>query len=347
MNKQKPKILFYIHHHGKGHLSRAQLLIPIIEKFAHVTLIIAQDDFLPAVKCALPERKIVTLPSKWSSSDVGKKRTFDTAFEGVPLSAQSTLRASFFVNHLQKEAYEGFISDVSAELTIYARGAGIPVLMQRHSGDISIDPTQVFAYQCVNALYAPYPRQLEADDYAFFNKTYFLGSLVTSKNNSAHHYNGISIVHSDHEVINAICEALLPIELPITAIGSERSHLHHLDKITYYEKVSDITHSANTDIIFCSGGNNTLCELLAAGKKLIVIPEPRPYEEQTAKAIKLSDINAAVHLPKAELANGENIIKALKASNDIKTDTINDMFDTSSSSQWEQSFENLIREHFL
>ena len=135
--------------------------------------------------------------------------------------------------------------------------------------------------------------------------------------------------------------------MPITAIGSERSHLHHLDKITYYEQVSDITHSANTDIIFCSGGNNTLCELLAAGKKLIVIPEPRPYEEQTAKAIKLSDINAAVHLPKAKLANGENIIKALKASNDIKTDIINNMFDTGSSSQWEQSFENLIREHFL
>lgn len=347
MNKPKLKVLLYIHHHGKGHLSRAQLLIPIIEKFAHVTLIIAQDDFLPAVKCALPERKIVILPSKWSSSGPGKKRTFDTAFEGVPLSAQSTLRASFFVNHLQKEAYDGFISDVSAELTIYARGAGIPVLMQRHSGDISIDPTQVFAYQCANALYAPYPRQLEADDYAFFNKTRFLGSLTNSKNNSAHQHNGISIVHSDHEVINAICEAILPMGLPITVIGSERHHLPHLDNITYHQHVSDITCTANTETIFCSGGNNTLCELLAAGKKLIVIPETRPYEEQTAKAIKLSEINAAVHLPKAELAHEENIIKALKASDDTKTDIINNMSDTGSSSQWEQSFEDLIREHFL
>lgn len=347
MKQQQPNVLFYVHHHGKGHLARAQHLVPLVEKYATVTLLTAHEDFADSVANALPKRKVITLPTKWPKGSGQPPRSFNAAFEGIPFAPQASTRAAFFHNLLTDVNYAGLISDVSAELTIYARGAGLPVLMQRHSGDISGDPTQVFAYHCASALYAPYPSQLEVDDFPFSSKTTFLGNLTPARKEKTVKRNGVTIVHNDCEVVNAVCDAILPTDMPITVISSDPSRLRHLNDIDYFRHVADISSHVETGLVFCSAGNNTLCELLAIDRKLIVVPEPRPYEEQSAKALKLANLNAAVYLPKSSISKTSDILNAIDQTRTIEPSVIASLLHDGAPSQWHHAFEILIREHFL
>ena len=345
-NSQKPKLLYYIHHHGNGHIARAKKLVPLAEKYADVSLLIGHHAFKAVVAEALSNREIFTLPAK-CQGNTAKARSFDAAFEGVPLSPSSCHRAYYFYQLVNETLFTGFISDVSAELTIYARGAGLPVLMQRHTGDISGDPTQVFAYHCAQALYAPYPSQFEAPDFAFLNKTTFLGCIAASTNNSPVIKKGITVIHNDAQVINAICEALLPYEMPISVVGGDKTQLRYLNQVTHNEQVDSIIAHAQTDIVFCSGGNNTLCELLSVGKKLIVVPASRPYGEQNAKAKRLSEIGAAVCLEKDELHEKINILHAVDHAKSLNADTLATIKNETVSALWQRNFEALVKEHLL
>lgn len=346
MMQPKPKLLFYIHHHGNGHIARAKKLVPLAEKYAQVSLLVGHEDFNAVVTNALPGRETFTLPPKWQGN-TPNSRSFDAAFEGIPLSQSASQRAYYFHQLLNETSFTGFISDVSAELTIYARGAGVPVLMQRHSGDISGDPTQVFAYHCAQALYAPYPSQFEAHDFAFLNKTTFLGCIAATEPNTPVNRQGVTVIHNDEQVINAICEALLPYNTSISVIGGNKTQLRHLNQITHNEHVESIIDHTHTDIVFCSGGNNTLCELLTIGRKLIVVPASRPYDEQYAKAKRLSDIGAAVCLTKSELNEKSNILNAVEHGKRLNADTLTAIGKETVQATWQCNFETLIKEHLL
>ena len=285
-------LLYYVHPHGMGHLQRARQLIPELCTKYNIVLCTASPRMKERIAELFETLPCYLLPSKWPAQVIAQERQYDAAFEGIKWCSEATERAAFFISLLQRHQIDLFISDVSAELTILARSAGVPVLMQRHSGSISNDPTQVFACQSAVALYAPYPKAAETPDYEFAYKTHYLGFSSPKQLSAPCSGPGITFVTANKENLVGWLTCIEPVHGPLTAIGCEISY-PDVECVGY---VNDISQYITTDVVACSAGNNMISELLTLNKKLILIPEPRPYDEQYAKAQALAAQNQAVVL---------------------------------------------------
>lgn len=331
MPKSANTLLYYIHHHGNGHLQRATFLVPIVQHTCTVEIVIASEAFYPAVAAAFPDIVIHRLNSKWDDQPTQGQRTFDAAFEGMPFTRNARQRAASFAAILHERNITHFLSDVSAELTIQARSAGVQCLMQRHSGDIGADPTQVFAYQCAEFLFAPFPQEIEAPDFVFADKTCYLGFIASPARLTASMDNGITIVHPDASLVRKLCELLNPQSVQITVIGCEGPSL---EGVRWLGKVADVAAAITSKVVICSGGNNLISELMMLGKSLLVLPEPRPYDEQLAKAAGLARAGWAQYLDATDLQYSDRVhAKIEKARANTTTPRL---------SHWAESFAHLI-----
>lgn len=292
-----PTVFFYVHHHGAGHITRAELLITKLQNSYNVVVLYGDLNVKIALNKVCKRSIFEKLPSKWAGQSA-VQRSYNTAFEGVEYSEAPLERSITFNLLAQQYKPVLFISDVSAELTIMARSIGLPVLMQRHSGDISGDPTQVFAYECATKLYAPYPKQLETPHYSYFNKTHYLGfiSKYTGCESATNTDFGscITLLMTDAQSAALIARTLIKYTEHVEVIGCQGEAI---EGVTYKGKVSNIDQAISANVVVSSGGNNAVSQLLSLGKKLIVIPENRPYQEQDEKARMLAKNNLAVHLP--------------------------------------------------
>ena len=299
MNNCTSTILYYIHHHGSGHLQRAKSLLAALPDHYQVVLLVASESMQDKVQGTFPTLYCECLPSKWPADAVPTARTFNRAFEGVAYTPEAGNRAQVFCTLLLAHKVDVFISDVSAELTILARAAGVPCIMQRHSGNTAIDPTQNYAYECAEALFAPYPQVVENEDFAYQFKTHYLGFF--SPQFQAHEpasRRGLTLISTDPAWVASVLAGLSQINLPIWVVGCDgpsTSHIH------YAGFCQNITQHVPTDIVVCSGGNNLLSELIIMGKKLIITPEPRPYDEQVVKANRLAQGGYAVMMESQDM----------------------------------------------
>lgn len=289
-------LLYYVHPHGMGHLQRARQLIPVLAAQYNIVLCTASQTMKTKITGLFDTLPCHILPSKWPAQIKPEERQYNAAFEGTKWCSEATERAAFFVGLLQRYKVDLFISDVSAELTILARGAGVPVLMQRHSGNISNDPTQVFACQSAAALFAPYPKEVETPGYEFEYKTHYLGFSSPNQLNAPCSGQGITFITANKEHLVGWLTCIEPVHGPLTAIGCEINY----PDVVCAGYVKDISEHITTDIVACSAGNNMISELLTLNKKLILVPEPRPYDEQYAKAQSLAAQHQAVVLNPAE-----------------------------------------------
>ena len=310
------RILYYIHHHGFGHITRFRKLKPELEKFSTVE-IVSQDKSIAKM---YPRNRFYQLRAKEKSIN---RRTFDSAFEGIPLSKDSINRVLSFVSILEESKPDIFISDVSAELTILARSCGIKTMMMRHSGNIETDITQVFAYECADKLFAAYPEDLELDNYPYHGKTEYLGFLNNEKLFSFdNRIDGYTIIHPDRKVISQIV-SVLPQDVVIDVYGCDSTPVRGTN---WFGRVPNVVDRIITDKVIASCGNNLVSELIQARYKCAFVPEDRPYDEQFAKAKALNNINVATYIP--YLTNSE-IAVALEKLDAVSLDSIKpEWFDT-------------------
>ena len=76
-------------------------------------------------------------------------------------------------------------------------------------------------------------------------------------------------------------------------MGNKRDY--DLDKnCTLLGRVEDISEVIAGEVVISAAGQNTIAELLSLGKRLILLPEPRPYDEQVVHAEVLANQNVAL-----------------------------------------------------
>ncbi|MCW8092339.1 hypothetical protein [Alteromonas sp. ASW11-130] len=301
------KIGWYVHHHGNGHLQQANRLIPYLNSHKPI-LFCAVESFAKRLREAFPRLQVYVLPEKYSKPrDRNTTRTFANAFEGTPYAGSATQRAAFFTSILQKERISLFISDVSAELTILARGAGVKTVMFHLHGNVMKDPTQVFAYECAAALFAPFPKALEDSHYAYEDKTYYLGWLAPygPPTQESEPDDTLTIIHSHHQWVVKMVNALATQVKHIHVIGTTIDGIPNVTSTQYVNRLVDKVKSKN---VIIAGGNNLVGEMVQAGKKIMIAPEPRPYEEQYYKAKAMEREGWAVCLDFTSYEPSENEI---------------------------------------
>ena len=269
-------------------------------------LVVLASDRSFLAECTRKGLKSVYLPGKRYKQRA--ERNFSEAFEGIPLDGENIARMATLTDIRSSYSNAVFISDVSAELTIAARSLGFPTVMMRHSGDVTSDPTQIFAYQCSEFLFAPYPEVVEDTCYKNLCETIYLGFIADEAKKYSQRTSStlenlvgsqcVSYLTSRNDFSTEVLLALALNVAEVNVIGIDEADIGTINlpkqtKINFRGFVDDISAHLTTKIVVTSAGNNAIGELLQLGKKMVLVPQERPYDEQEAKAKALERLGVA------------------------------------------------------
>ena len=295
---KKPTIFYFVHAHGNGHKATFNMLYPELSIFFKVVAITTNNEITKYLD-KYHNVEVLELPPKYPDNYMIPEHTFSKAFEVTPYALEPAWRAQALAEAIGYHKPKAFYCDGVPELAIMVRGMGVPIVIVHLPGNVMKDPTQVFAYEIADHIVAHFPSVVEQANYAFVFKTYYSGYMSKYSKVKVN-----STVHSsiDHVTIllgyNNYDESVLKNitkdqDTSFTIVGNKRDY--DLDKnCIQLGHVKDISQVISGDVVISAAGQNTIAELLSLGKRLILLPEPRPYDEQKVHADMLANQNIAL-----------------------------------------------------
>lgn len=317
---QLPKLLWYIHHHGSGHLRRFQLLYKAVqENFEIVALVDEKSSVLDDLEDCRGVT-VVRLPNKWSGKrlEIDSKASF---FERMPYGEGSVSRAYKFCEVVRNQAPSLFYCDMSFELALLAGTMGLPTVLTLHNGDFSSNETAKAAFSYAKSLAAFFPESL-ADNIQYSRKAKYLGfysRYTKGLPSKAIATDTITVINGyDGRLSQFIDKIILAFpDKKIRIIGHNQNEIDH-GRVQYLGMVSDISQYLNSDVVIAAAGNNLISELVSLQKKMILVAEERPFDEQYIKAELLESAGLASHLKDPSMQSSW-----VDAYNNIKSRRIN------------------------
>ncbi|TWR25896.1 hypothetical protein FPZ43_16585 [Mucilaginibacter pallidiroseus] len=294
----KPAIFYFVHAHGNGHRATFNMFYPALSAYFNVIAITTNSDITNYLR-SKHEVEVMQLPPKYPDSYNIPEHTFSKPFEVTPYAIEPANRAKALADAIIQYQPKTFYCDGLPELAIIVRGMGVPVVLIHLPGNIMNDPTQVFAHQLADHIIAHFPEKLEQDDYQFGSKTFYSGYLSQYSgrdlpNVECNEVNNVTVLlgydNYDEQVLKNITA---DYSTTFTIIGNKRTY-NLAANCKQLGRVADISKAISGDIVISAAGQNTIAELLSLNKHLILLPEPRPYNEQEVHAKVLAKNNIAL-----------------------------------------------------
>lgn len=323
-----PRVAYYTHHHGSGHLRHALN----IARLQIVDLLVTGSTEPDGLR-AIPQTRFAQL-------------TIDTGPDGEPYPTPEepflhyapinpAIRDRFAELHAAWRDFDPqvIIIDVSAEAAIFARLCGYPVIYRRMPGDRS-DAVHNLAYASASELVAYYPRHLEDPSFleAFGHRTQHLGMLAPTGGAATDpikpggriitvqtSLGGTGVKISDLAQAARSCPSW-----QWNVAGLSDGSIDLPPNVRLLGVLDDPTPElATSDIIITSAGYHAVAAAAAAGRPTILVPEARPFGEQAAFARALastagipmaeswSDVSWPDLLRQAEASDASALRKAL------------------------------------
>ena len=299
----KPTIFYFVHAHGNGHRATFKLLYPALSVFFKV-IAITTNNKITAYLHKQHSVQVLELPPKYPTHCEIAEHTFSKAFEVTPYAIEPAERAKAMAEAITHYKPKAFYCDGVPELAVMARGMGVPVVLVHLPGNIIGDPTQVFAHELADHIIAHFPSTLEQANYRFASKTYYSGYMSQ--------FSGHKFKESDHSNIERVTVLLgydnYDIAILKNITKDENTQFTIINNKEDYDigknciqlgRVKNIREAIVGDVVISAAGQNTVAELLSLGKRLILLPEPRPYDEQVVHANALADLNIVLLAQKA------------------------------------------------
>ena len=278
---------WYIHHHGYGHLARAAAVT------AHLREPVTALTSLPTP----PQPTFdgwVTL-----ERDDGAEPHPDPTAHGrlhwVPLHHRGlATRSRQIVEWIERNQPRVMVVDVSVEVTVLARLCGVPVIVVAGPGERD-DAAHQLAYDVAERILAAWPRDVY--DPAFLqrhaHKATYVGAFSRFDRAPRPHETddtavvlsgggGTTLTLADVDAAQAAVPALrwTGVGLP----GQPWS--------------ADIwTRLSRASVVVTHGGQNALADVAAAARPAVVVPQQRPFAEQTTVAAALQAARIATSRP--------------------------------------------------
>ena len=300
---------FYVHYHGRGHRNRT---------LAILNQMLAASPQQP--------RPVAILASRMDGLDwpANVKQVLELAcdIDGVPAAglarAEDVPSLHFAPLHtptIRRRVHQlaewfdrsnpaAVVIDVSAEVTQLARLASVPTIVMRQHGDRR-DAAHEAAYHAADRLLAPFPESLEDD---------ITPGWVREKTTYAAGFCRYTEPAPSREQAREQLEWATPHVVVMSGRGGDGSNLDHIaDAAAAMPDVTwvvigmtsqraaalpsnvnvpgwidnPLTYLAAADVVVSAGGHNSVMELAHARARTVIIPEPRPFEEQVRKAAVL------------------------------------------------------------
>lgn len=298
----KPHLGYYVHHHGRGHVSRAAAVLRELEIPA--TVLTSSD--VPDE--AFPGADVVRLPLDTEQTETVEDLPLPThlhyAPPGVPGLRQ---RMADLAGFLADTAPALLVVDVSVEVAQLARLTGTPVVVMRQHGR-RWDLAHMAAYDAAVGLLGPFSAKLEEPDAPEMvrKKTFYAGGFVDAPQPLPTRNEARGRLGRDEDepvvVVTSSSGGNGPEPEGIAAAAAATDHTWIVigrsdvdgSAVSSVGWVDDpIVHLAAADVVVGSAGHNTVMEVAAAARPFVCVPETRPFDEQVRKAERLRELDLA------------------------------------------------------
>lgn len=292
-----PLIGYYAHHHGRGHLQRARLLA---EAYPGPVAILSSSSE-PGVSVRLPlDVDEHGTAGGHPPTDVAAHGTLHWAPRHSALLAPRTRALLAWIEEARPALV---VVDVSVEVALQVRLAGVPVVVVRQHGDRT-DPPHQMAYRLAESLLAPYPSWCEDT------------SAPPEVRAATFHAGGFS--RFDHrprpagprdpdEVLVLAGTGGTRLDAAAVTRLAEHSDLRWTvagvdgpDRpgLRFLGRVDDPWPLlGRAGVVVTSAGHSALCEAAAAGAPTVAVAEDRPFAEQVHKVAVLGRAGAVQPAP--------------------------------------------------
>lgn len=287
---------YYVHHHGDGHRQRALAIASALQ--TPVTLLgtglAGRTEHIAAID--LPDDRMSG--AGFDGRDHGER---PSSLHYAPIDHEGVRqRTALIANWIAKTRPGLMVVDVSVEVAMLARLASVPTVYVRLSGR-RFDRPHLDAFRGAAALLAPFHPELEVGRLpkAIRSKTFY-APMIADTATAVRVDDGVVLGvvgrgggSSDGKLwADAACAtsafrwqvigpATIPVEMP--------------PNLEFRGWVDDAeTMIARAAVVVGAGGDGLVSAVLAHRKPFVCIPEQRPYDEQAAKAERLSALGAAI-----------------------------------------------------
>ena len=297
-----PRVAYYAHHHGTGHLRHAVA----IARLQVVDLLVTGSTEPPGLS-DIPHTRFTKLTTDVSPDGDPFPMPPEPFLHYTPTT--STIRDRFSQLHAAWHEFnpQVVIIDVSAEAAVFARLCGYPVLYRRMPGDRS-DVAHQTAYAAATGLFAYYPAALEDPAYrdADGGRTQYLGMLEPTGVSTTRTVSAggkviavqTSLGGTGVSVAEIARAARSCTDWQWNVIGLSSGNADLPPNVRLLGVLEDPRPELSAaDLIITSAGYHAVAAAAAAGRPTVLVPEERPFGEQLAFARAL---NRSAGIPMAE-----------------------------------------------
>lgn len=281
---------YYVHHHGRGHLTRALAIT------AHLDEDVVFFSSLPTPGGLRPRDRWVRLSMDVPPGDMtAREPTANGRLHWAPLNVDGLLRRSAeLLRTLADTGVRRLVVDVSVEIAVLARTSGVPVTVMAMPGERT-DPPHQLAYRLADQIIAPWSDEVYRPTWLaeHAGRTHFVGYISR--------FEGLSRDSGTHQGDNAVLlSGAGGTEVPDDAVTQLQAALPGYRWTALGGRSwTDDPWSAlrHAGLIVTHAGQNALADAAAAATATIVLPQPRPFDEQHTSAAALHAAGLAVCAP--------------------------------------------------
>lgn len=286
---------WYVHHHGRGHVTRLLAVAPYVDRTIRVFSSLDEPNGLPE-NCSW-----TTLPRDDDPFAGGTRTPADAdptargMLHWAPLGHPGhRARLSAIATSLADDPVSSFVVDVSAEISLFLRLLGVRTIVVAQPGRRD-DETHQLAYRAAEAIIAPWPRDLlePAHLHPHRDRTVYTG--------------GISRFDDLRPPLDAELAAGSVVLLGSRGgTGISESQISQAEEVTAgpWQVLGDGSRGGWSDdpwpillsasVVVSWAGQNAIADIAAAGAAAIVLPQARPFDEQLETARALDRAGLAV-----------------------------------------------------
>ena len=279
-----PVIGWYAHHVGSGHVTTARL----VGRLTRTPVVVLSSAPRPS---DWPADRWVTLPA--DDAPGGADHSAGGGLHWAPLHHPGYAeRMAVIADWVGGARPALMVSDVSVEVTLLARLLGVPVATVLMAGDRSDRPHQL-AYDAASALLAPFPAGVAVTRGCrpgWAAKTVSLGAMSRFDDRTPTAPRGGRRVvmlwgHGGSAVTEDDVRA---------AARATPEWTWSVCDTADADEVWDLLQSA--DVVVSHAGQSVVAEVAVARRPAVVVPQPRPHDEQRCLASGLADLGLTPRL---------------------------------------------------
>lgn len=279
---------YYAHHHGSGHVTRAASIARALRDVGESTTVLSSRDPLPDFTVD----EWVSLPL-----DVNSAAPVDPTVNGLLHWAPTdvaglTERMAVIAEWLARHRPRLVVVDVSVEVALFVRLAGIPVVVIAMPGTRG-DPVHRLAYDAATAIVAPWSLEMYDPDWLhpFAHKTFYVGAISRFEGREP----AATGVGPNVLVLGgAGGTALTRVDVDRAAVANPDYDWQSagVDAASWIDDIWPALCSAS--VVITHAGQNAVADIACAARPAIVVPQGRPFDEQVATGDALASSGAAV-----------------------------------------------------